>query len=72
MGSEGENMQTLKAVYQNLPMRLLLFSIPHSLELFKDDFIELGGIGQHSWLRHYAKGRNVVGSIPDEVIRFLI
>jgi hypothetical protein len=72
MGPEGENMQTLKAVYQNLPMRQLLFSIRHLLELFKDDFVELEGTGQHTWLRHYAKGRDVVGSIPDEVIRFLI
>jgi hypothetical protein len=26
----------------------------------------------HSWLRHYATSRNVVGSIPDEVTGFFI
>jgi hypothetical protein len=30
----------------------------------------IGGTLYHSWLRHYATSREVVGSIPDEVIGF--
>jgi hypothetical protein len=37
----------------------------------ENNFLKLFLIGQlRSWLRHYAKSRKVVGSIPDEVIGF--